>query len=171
MALRQKKVLYLNLELFADINIFFQGEGQFDFSHIIYALKNQKTNLILKLESSVRQDHSGVMFYAVPAVPLDLKELTAENVKRLLAETRNIGYDYIVIDSDFGLDDISIMLWKEADSVVAVTDGEEISNRKLEHMFQAFKILEKREDNSYLGKLSLLYNKFSSKTGVILQGM
>lgn len=171
MASRRKKVLYLNLELFADINIFFQGEGQFTFSHIIYALKNQKTNLILKLESCVRQDHSGVMFYAGPEVPLDLKELKAENVKRLLAEARNIGYDYIVIDSDFALDDISIVLWKEADSVVAVTDGEEISNRKLEYMCEAFKILEKREDYSYLGKLLLLYNKFSSKTGVTLQEM
>ena len=171
MAMRQKKVLYLNLELFADTNIFFQGEGQFNFSDIIYALRNQKTNLILKLESSIRQDHSGVLFYAGPKVPLDLKELKAENVKRLLMETRNIGYDYIVIDSDFGLDDISMVVWNEADSVVAVTDGEEISNRKLEYMCEAFKILEKKEDNSYLGKLSLLYNKFSSKTGVMVQGI
>ncbi|MCI8528768.1 MAG: AAA family ATPase [Lachnospiraceae bacterium] len=172
MAMRQKKVLYLNLEMFADTDLFFRGEGQFNFSDIIYALRNQKTNLSLKLESSIRQDPSGVMFYAGAKVSLDLKELKAEDVKRLLLEVRNAGtYDIVVIDSDFGADSISMAVWNEANGVVAVTDGEEISNKKLEKMYQVFRILEKKEDNSYLGKLTLLYNKFSSKTGSLIQGM
>ncbi len=170
MAAKQKKVLYLNFEQFGDAGLYFHGEGQADFSDIIYALRSQRSNLNLKLESTIRQDASGVFFYAAPKVALDIRELRLEDVKRLMMETRNSGsYDYIVLDSDFGLDDFSYTIWREANNVVLVTDGEEISNRKIERMFQTFRILEKKDDGLRLGKVALFYNRFSNKTGNTLQ--
>ena len=40
-----KKVLYLNLEQFGSAEDFFQGEGQFDFSDVIYTIKVKKAIL------------------------------------------------------------------------------------------------------------------------------
>ena len=44
-AAKNQKVLYLNLEKFGASDVFFSGQGQFDMSDIIFALKSKKTNL------------------------------------------------------------------------------------------------------------------------------
>ena len=74
-AKKGKKVLYFNLEPFGSSDNFFNAEGQFDMSDIIYALKSAKANLALKLESCVKQDSTGVYFFSATKVALDMQEL------------------------------------------------------------------------------------------------
>ena len=172
MAAKGKRVLYLNLEKFGDTDLYFQGEGQADFSDIIYALRNQRANLKLKLESSIRQDASGVFFFASAKIALDVTELKVEDINRLVMETGNSGlYDYIVIDADFGLDKLSLAIWRGANHVILVADGEEASNRKIQRMYQSLQILEKKDEGLRLSKLAVFYNKFSNKTGNKLSGI
>lgn len=71
-AAKNKKTLYLNLEKLGSSDSFFSGEGQFDMSDIVFALKSKNTNLPLKLESCVKQDESGVYFYSQTKVALDM---------------------------------------------------------------------------------------------------
>ena len=52
---RGNNVLYLNLEKFGSSDVFFSGEGQFDLSDIIFALKGRKANLAMKLQSCVKK--------------------------------------------------------------------------------------------------------------------
>lgn len=166
MARRGKRVLYLNLEQFGISECYFLGDGQFNFGDVIYALKSQKSNLSIKLESAVRRDPSGVSFFASPKVALDMKELKTEDLKRLFSEIRILGYyDYIIVDSDFNFDKISLDIWKEAGTVVIVGDGEQISNTKFERFCQAFKIIEKQDELVRFDKAVFLYNKFSNKSG------
>lgn len=159
-----KRVLYMDLERFGSTDNFFAGEGQFDFSDVLYALKSRKSNLVLKLESTVKQDASGVFFYSTPKMALDLMELAEEDIQKLLQEFRIGGmYDYIVLDIDFSFDKKEKTILMLSDKLVFVNDGTEISNKKLERACAAIQVLEEQNEERMMGKAFLLYNKFSNK--------
>lgn len=168
-ASRNNKTLYLNLEKFGVADVFFSGEGQFDMSDIVFALKSKKTNLSLKLESCVRQDVTGVHFYSQSKVALDMHELTTEDIVRLISEIKLTGqYDYIILDLDFSMDKDTLSILRQTHSIVMVSDGSEVANTKIFRAYQALSILEQDNDSSIIGRLALLYNKFSNKTGKVL---
>ena len=168
-ASQNKKTLYLNLEKFGSADVFFEGEGQFDMSDIIFALKSKKANLPLKLESCVKQDLRGVYFYSQSKIALDMLELGCDEIVRLISELKLTGsYDYIVVDTDFGLDKDSIKICKLAHSVVWVGDGSEVSNSKIFRAYNALATLEEKADAPLTSRLCLIYNKFSSKTSTAL---
>lgn len=162
----KKRVLYLNLEKFGDQSIFFCAEGLSGFSDVIYALKSRKANLPMKLESSLKQDDSGVYFYSPSKVALDMMELTGDDVLRLISELKLLGaFDYIVTDMDFAPDAARMKICREAHAMVWVGDGRDLSNRKIQRAYEAVSILEQNEDAPLTNRIGLIYNKFSSKTG------
>ncbi len=168
-AAQNKKTLYLNLEKFGSSDVFFTGEGQFDMSDIIFALKSKKANLSLKLESCVKQDTKGVYFYSQSQIALDMLELGCDEIIRLISELKLTGsYDYIIIDTDFGIDKDSIKICKLAHSVVWVGDGSEISNGKIFRAYNALSTVEEKADSPLTNRLCLIYNKFSNKTSTAL---
>lgn len=161
-----KKTLYLNLEKFGSSDIFFSGEGQFDMSDIIFALKSKKANLAMKLESSVKQDSRGVYFFSQAKVALDMLELNAEDTARLITEAKISGfYDYIILDLDFSMSHEMRKIISQASSIVWIGDGSEVSNIKIARAYDAFSIKESSEDTPLTNRLSIIYNRFSSKTG------
>lgn len=168
-ASKGKKTLYLNLEKFGSSGVFFEAEGQFDMSDIIFALKSKKANLSIKLESCVKQAENGVCFYAQSKIALDMMELSYEDITRLINELSLTGsYDYIVVDTDFSIEKDALNLYRKAHTVVWVGDGSEMSNIKLFRAFNAMKTLEQSADSSILNRLVLIYNKFSNKTSKTL---
>ena len=174
MAASGAKTMYLNLEKFGSADMFFSGPGQFDMSDIIFALKSKKANLYLKLESCIKQDPSGVCFYSQPKVALDMMELHIDEVIQLITEIKQTGeYAYIVIDADFSLSPDALQLYREARNIVLVGDGSELSNSKLCRAFEALSIIEQNADVPLANRMSLMYNKVSSKMGktVGIQGI
>lgn len=169
-ASKQKKVLYLNLETFGSADSFFTAEGRFDISDVIYALKTKKANLILKLESCVRQSPQGVNFYSKAKIALDMLELKSEEASRLIVELNASGlYDYIIIDGDFRIDRDYLQVYRQMQSVIWVSDGSEISNEKTRRAYQALSVMEKNLDVSLTGRIAFIYNKFSNKTGKTME--
>lgn len=169
-ATQGKKTLYLNLEKFGSSDVFFAAEGQFDMTDIVYSLKSKKANLGLKLESCVKQDKTGVCFYSQTKVPMDMLELNADDIERLISEIKLTGsYDYIILDVDFGMGKNSLKIWRQAHGVVWTGDGSEISNTKIYRAFQALTIMEQNADLPLTSRISLIYNKFSNKTGKALE--
>ena len=167
----KKKVLYLNFELLGNSDSFFNSEGQFDFSEIIYAIKSKKGNMALKLESAVKQDISGVYFYSASKVALDFTELKAEELQVLLYQFSVCGnYDYIIVDMDFNFKEEAMAVLAIVDRVVFVNDGSEISNVKFERGYEALKIYEQHKNISVSRKAYLFYNKFSNKMSKTLIG-
>ena len=167
-----KKTLYLNLEKYGSSDVFFEAEGQFDMSDIIFALKSKRANLSLKLESCVKQDMRGVYFYSQSKIALDMLELSKEDILRLISGLKLSGsYEYIVLDCDFGIDAGRRSILRETDAIVWVGDGSAISNTKISRAYQAMGILEQQEDSPLLNRLCLVYNKFSNKTGTTLDGI
>lgn len=160
-----KRVLYLNLESLGDPAAFFEGEGENNLSDVFYTLKGKKNALNMKLTTTVRHDPNGVFFYAATRSARDLLELEQEELQELLNELkRRCGYDYIILDMDFGLDESAVLLYQNSDVVVMVSDGTEISNRKTERACQALEETEQKMDLFLLDRLCLLYNRGSSRT-------
>lgn len=168
-ATKGKKTLYLNLERFGSSNAFFSGEGQFDMSDIIFALKSKKANLAMKLESCVKQADNGVFFYSESKIALDMLELGSEDVMRLISELQLTGsYDYIVVDTDFSIDKAALNIYRKAHSIVWVGDGSELSNTKIFRAYNALNTIDQNADSPLLNRTVLVYNKFSNKTGKMI---
>jgi septum formation inhibitor-activating ATPase MinD len=161
-----KKALYLNLEKFGSSDVFFSAEGSFDMSDVIFALKNKKSNFLLKLESCVRRDSRGVFFYSQPQNALDMLELNMDEIIHLITEIKLSGlFDYIIADFDFSLSKAWFAILRQARNIVWVSDGEEISNVKVGRANRAFEILDLSEEYPLMSRLRIIYNKFSNKTG------
>lgn len=168
-ASKGKKTLYLNLEKFGYSDAFFKAEGQFDMSDIIFSLKSKKANLALKLESCVKHDERGVYFYSQSKIALDMLELNAEDILRLITELKISGsYDYIILDMDFSMDKDILDVYRKTHSIVLVCDGSEVSNIKLFRAYNALVTKEQKKDSPITNRLSLVYNKFSNKTSQAL---
>lgn len=167
-----KKTLYLNIEKLGSSDLFFSAEGQFDMSDIVFALKTKKANISLKLESCVKQDQSGVFFYSQPKIALDMMELNGEDIIRLVSELKLVGsYDYIIVDMDFILSRETINQMNIMDTILMVSDGSLLANSKVFRAFSAFMILDENSDTPITSKMSLVYNKFSNKTGKSIEGI
>lgn len=165
-AAKGSKVLYLNLEKYGSSDVFFAGEGQFDMSDVIYALKSKKANLAMKLESCVKKDSSGVCFYSSSKIALDMLELSFEDISKLINELKLTGFfDVIILDMDFSLDPETIKLYKQAHSLILVSDGSKSANTKIRRAYNALTVLEQAQEMPLQNNLGLIYNKFSNKTG------
>ena len=165
-AMQGKKTLYLNMEKVGSSDVYFNAEGQFNMSDVVFALKSKKANLGLKLESCVKQDKSGVYFYSETNLALDMMELSQEDISRLVSEVKVTGsYDYIILDMDYSMDKETLKMWRQAHAVVWVGDGSQVSNTKIHRAFSALTIMEQNADSPLTNRIHLIYNMFSNKTG------
>lgn len=167
-----QRVIYLDLEAFSSTGHFFPVNGQFDMSDIIYAIKGRKSNVALKIESCVRQDGSGVFFFAPPKTALDMREMNEEDALFLLSSlTLSGNYDRIVVDMDFGLEKHTLDILERSDGIVMTSDGTEISNGKLAEACHAIETMEQSSEHMLSDKLAIIYNRFSNKSGKVLEGL
>lgn len=160
-----KKALYLNLEKLGSADVFFRGEGSACLGDVVYAIKSRKGNLALKLESAVKRDASGVFFYSPARLALDMAELSVGETRQIISTLRlSGGYDEVILDLDFSMEEEKLRLLEECDTVVFVADGAETSNVKLERAEASLKLLEQQREGRLLGRCGVLYNRFSSRT-------
>lgn len=170
LASQGKKVLFLNLNAFDSADLFFSGEGQFCMSDVIFSLKSKKANLAMKLESYVKQDVSGVFFFSKAKFALDMLELRHEEQLQLLSELKILGaYDYLIVDMDFGLDKQHMDFYNKSRVVVMVGNGSETSNMKIKSAYSALTMMDQNSDVAMTGRFALIYNRFSSKTGNMIE--
>jgi len=167
-----KKVLYLNLERYGSADRFFAAEGQFDMSDVIFAIKSKKANLALKLESCVKVDPRGVYFFSETKNAMDMLELENDECAQLVSELKISGtYEYIILDVDFMVGKDMLSLYHKADRLILVGDGSDISNGKVIRAYQVLSTLEAKTELPLASKAALIYNKFSSKTSTVIEGI
>ena len=82
---QKKKVLYLNLEQTATLDEVFTSEGNSDFGDVIYAVKSDSDNQVVKILSCITQDKSGVFFIKPCRNILDREEITEEDMSLLIS--------------------------------------------------------------------------------------
>ena len=164
-----QRTLFLNFETLGVLDPFFSGPGHADFGDVIFAVLAKKTNLSLRLESCVRQDASGVFFFAPPKTALDMNAIKAEDIQRLITDLKFTGtYDNIVIDCSFSLCEKMLELFRQSTSIVFVLDGGVLSSAKFRRAYQAMDILDRQYDRALLPKLCVFYNRFANAEGQTL---
>ncbi|MGN0431294.1 MAG: hypothetical protein ACI4EQ_02960 [Lachnospiraceae bacterium] len=165
-----KKVLYLSLEKNGVPEVFFETVGQYGFSDIIYLLKSKKVNIALRAESIVQHDSSGVYYFGKCQNILDMEELNKEDLVNLVNEICMLGdYEYVVVDMQMNFSEGHLYLAEKADAIINVCDGTAVGIKKLEQFVKTVEIIDAQYGKKLKARLSLLYNKFSSKSGVVYQ--
>ncbi|MGI6012487.1 MAG: hypothetical protein ACOX8H_13520 [Ruminococcus sp.] len=164
-ALKGRKIFYLTLERFGSSNLYFNGVDSLSLSDVIYSLKSRNSNLLLKLESAIQTDSSGVEFLNDCKNPYDMFELEDEELEELLKNISQVKkYDEIVVDFSSDMWERKVKLMKDyADKIVYVSDGSPSGINKFEKFCQVIKILERQMDCEILSKMCLLYNRYSTK--------
>ncbi len=158
-----KNVLYLNLEENGVLEPFLIGEGNTGLSDALYAVKSNRANLALKLQTIVRKDESGICFFAPFDASLDAADMGAEDVSTLIGILISMSmFDCIIIDADITISKKRSTLLNLATQVFFVNDGRDISNKKMECVLQAIQIIDERDGTRVLMKCNVLYNKFGS---------
>lgn len=104
LALLEKKVFYLNLELLHTTYLYFKEEKPSS-AEVLYYLKNNPERLVPKIESLKSRDAlSNIDYFALPTNPEEMEIITRNEVEtfiQALKQTKN--YDYIIIDLDSSL--------------------------------------------------------------------
>lgn len=167
----KKKVFFLNLEKFGSSDLYFSGEGNLSFSDIIYSLKSKKSNLLLKLESAIQTDSSGVDFLKDCKNAYDMFELENQEIEELICGIAQVKkYDEIVLDYAEDISDRLIQIIRDyADKIVYVSDGTATGNQKFAKLCEVIRVIESRTDAKILNKMSLLYNRYSSKNSIQME--
>lgn len=161
----KRKIFYLNLEKFGDSGLYFQGDGNLSFSDIIYTLKSKKGNLLMKLESVIQSDSSGVDFFRTSRNAYDMFELSEEEILAVMQAISQTGkYEELVVDLSGELTEFMITLMSDhADKILYVADGSDTGNGKFERFCEVSRVLEQRQECSILNKTRLFYNRYSSR--------
>ena len=154
------RVLYLNTEIYGEADTFFACDGQFDFSDVIYAIKSNKTNRAMKLQSTVKQDATGVYYYSSVRIPLDIMEMNSNDYVTLQNELKALGcYDYVVIDMEFPKTQAAFKFFDYCNSIVLVSDGSETAQAKINKAVRGVQILDGQSDFAMQPRMWLLNNK------------
>lgn len=161
---KKKKVMYLNLQKLSGADLYFSGEGQKCMTDLIMSLQDPEANLRVQLQSWVREDASGVCFFAQAKNPLDMMELDGEDMLRLITELKfSGGYDYLILDADLSLDKAMMTICGAADEIVLVGDHSRESSLKAERALDALKVLDRNSDAPLLDRMSVIYNRVGSE--------
>lgn len=154
------RVLYINTEVYGEADMFFSCDGQFDFSEVIYALKSNKTNRAMKLQSTVKQDATGVHFYSSAKIALDLMEMKPSDYITLQSELKKLGcYDYVILDMDCPKTVAGFEFFSHCNSVVLVTDGSENAAAKLNNVLRSVQIMDSNSELALQPRMWQVNNK------------
>lgn len=157
-----KKVLYLNIENFGSANTFFEADGTYDLGDVLYAIKSNKSNLMLKLEGTVKQDVSGVYFYDSCKLPLDVLEIKEDDIKKLIDELElTNSYDAIIVDMNLTFSPVNFTILKRATNIMMVTDGSRIAMKKLGRVLESLEILDNQNEWMNLKKMQIIFNRMT----------
>ena|GEM_PF-53590 len=165
-----KNALYMNLEKLGTPGLYFTGEGSFTMRDLMIAIKSKRAGVALKLKSNVRRDASGVYWYGTPHSPIDLQELNKEDIHDLYLALSQTGmFERLVIDLSFAVDECSLALMQQASAIIFVSDGTTVATEKFKLAYRTLALLEQEKNIGFLSRIILLYNKFSNKSGQLIE--
>ena len=162
---KEKRVLYFGFQQYGNADAVLCGEGNGSFDDVIFALSNKRGDLRMKIESIVRTSKEKIDYFKACENPLDLQELTREDIERLLTEVVASGmYQAVIFDIDSRIGLLELEIMKAVDQIVVVSEGNDSSAMKFEKFYTLINVIQSKEDIDLIGKMALFYNKFSNKS-------
>lgn len=167
-----KKTLYMSMDCFDDVAVFFNCSDDNGMSEVIYTLKSKKPNIALKLEGIAKTDTDGLFYFSNTKSPLDFLELNEDDIDRFFTSIKDSGaYEYVILDVHFSFDPVIMELYRHSNIVVFVTDGTTKSNLKTQRAYESLEIYEQMKSVSLLDKAMLAYNKYDERTSQAVEGV
>lgn len=103
---------------------------------------------------------------------MDMLELKNEECVYLISELKISGnYEYIILDLDFMMGKDMLALYHQTHAMVWIGDGSDVSNGKIKRAYQVMAMLEANADMPLTQRMCLIYNRFSSKTSEVMEGI
>ncbi|MGD9677848.1 MAG: AAA family ATPase [Vulcanibacillus sp.] len=120
LSLKGNKVFYLTLGLITSVEVFFPSSGTYDFSKILYYLKNNNNQVVSKIEMLKKYDVETKVDYLESFVNAEeIFDLTIEDVKLLIESIKLLEiYNYIIIDLEVSLHEYVIGALKESEYII-----------------------------------------------------
>lgn len=126
-----RKVLYLNLELVSAQESMLDGESEKSMEDLFYLCGTNRKNADCSVRSLAAADSCGLWHIAPCRSPLELREKSGGDIRRLLEMVTAEGtFDAVVVDRGLCLDDIADTLVDMADAVVLVSGSDECGRHK-----------------------------------------
>lgn len=158
LAIQSKRVFYLNLEELHTTNLYFKQDKPSS-SEVFYYLRNNKEQLVAKIESLKSRDAlTDIDYFSLPILPEEMQMCTEEDITALiqaLKETQN--YDCIVIDLDCSIHERNRTAMENSDEIFWLLSSDETSFTRTQSIF-ANDFLKIGEDRS---KIHFILNKVS----------
>ena len=127
---------------------------------LILSLQDPDANLQLQLQGWVREDATGVCFFAQAKTPLDMLGLDEENTTGLLSELKRSGdYDYIILDTDLVLNPEALQIYRAADEIVMVSDHSQEAAVKAERALAALQLMDNGSEVPLKDRVCVIYNR------------
>lgn len=125
---KSKKVLYLNLEEYAGMEV--SQDTNMNLGDLLYYLRQGNGNLGIRLQAAVKEDEGLDVVPPIPVV-LDLKEVTQEEWEALITQLlENSLYEMVVLDVGESVQGLFPLL-ELCDRVYMPVLEDEISRRKI----------------------------------------
>ena len=125
---KSKKVLYLNLEEYAGMEV--SQDTNMNLGDLLYYLRQGNVNLGIRLQAAVKEDEGLDVVPPIPVV-LDLKEVTREEWEALITQLlENSLYEMVVLDVGESVQGLFPLL-ELCDRVYMPVLDDEISRRKV----------------------------------------
>lgn len=164
LALRGRKVLYLNLEIVSALELMVDGDGQKSMEELFYLCETNRKNLNYSMENLVSTDSSGLNYIVPCRNPLELFGKSSRDISQMLTTVIEKGaYDVVIADRGLNLDDIATTLIQLADSVVLTATADGRGRKKLERTMLLLEEMNRR-GTPINSKLKVLFNRSAGGT-------
>lgn len=161
LAEKGEKVLYVNFNPFDSVDDFFQADGEFGLSRVLYSLEMDNDSTIIKIESSIRQDHHGVYFFSNPDSSMDLISISDQIYDRFFEVMKKIPYiEWIIVDTSCLMDSNMIKQMNRSYATIIVSDGKKSSLNKVIKFSSALQDIEAQELSVPWERICIVYNYF-----------
>lgn len=160
---KEKAVLYINMEEYSGFSMLFQKDYKADLSDVIYFLRQDKSNILLKLEGIV--DSVNNLDYIPPvSSPMDIREVKKDEWVKLFKEISvNSKYEILIIDFGDGADGLFELLLT-CNQIYMPIREDYLSNAKIEQFKKQLTKAGYEELESHIKKVKLPYhNSFGNK--------
>ena len=165
-ALDGKRCLYLNLEPCGVTGDLMEDAGDSSLSDLLYEIKSRHALLPAKVEATLRRDRSGVFFFSPFREELDYNSMTADEMKIMIHGLFDAElFDVIVADVGAVTPILTASILQASQRIVAVSDGSQIGNQKLERLLHMLRRLDAEQDDAaFLPRIRLLYNRYGERS-------
>lgn len=155
---KEKQVLYMNLEPFNCLSAYMRTGEQYGLSDVLYYVRKQHPNILLKLES-IKESIEDFDYVGTVKCYTDLSEVQLEEWTRLIDLLKlESKYHVVVLNFSNNIYDYTIDFLEQCDHILMPMIPDQVSYKQIKSWYGALKLL---NQESLLEKIRPIVNQVS----------